>query len=181
MSVTGFLSVWISNTATTSMILPIVISIVKQIVRIDPRFKKDPKKIEIYELETVMHESISGTKLKNPETESENELEVVTEAHHTEELTDEILFESKEAKKMLKGFCLSITYAATIGGTASLIGTSSNVVFKNHFDKYHPNDSMNFLTFMLYSFPISLVLTLLCWVVLCFVWLPKEYVFLLAK
>jgi di/tricarboxylate transporter len=172
MSVTGFLSVWISNTATTSMILPIVISIVKQIVRIDPRFKKDPKKIEIYELETI-----SGTQLKNTETESENELEVATDAHHAEELTDEILFESNEAKKMLKGFCLSITYAATIGGTASLIGTSSNVVFKNHFDKFHPNDSMNFLTFMLYSFPISLVLTLLCWVVLCFVWLPKEYGF----
>jgi di/tricarboxylate transporter len=58
MSVTGFLSVWISNTATTSMILPIVISIVKQIVRIDPKFRKNQKKIEIYELETVMHDTI---------------------------------------------------------------------------------------------------------------------------
>lgn len=38
MSVTGFLSIWISNTATTSMILPIVVSIVKQLVRLDPIF-----------------------------------------------------------------------------------------------------------------------------------------------
>lgn len=40
MSITGFLSIWISNTATTSMVLPIVISIVKELVKINPLFSK---------------------------------------------------------------------------------------------------------------------------------------------
>jgi hypothetical protein len=31
-------------------------------------------------------------------------------------------FKTKAAKKLIKCFCLSITYASTIGGTASLIG-----------------------------------------------------------
>ena len=42
MSITGFLSIWISNTATTSMILPIVISIVKELVKINPLFSDEP-------------------------------------------------------------------------------------------------------------------------------------------
>ena len=40
MSATGFLSIWISNTATSSMILPIVVSLVKQLVKLDPDFQE---------------------------------------------------------------------------------------------------------------------------------------------
>ena len=35
MSVTGFLSLWISNTATASMMLPIVLAIAKQLIAAD--------------------------------------------------------------------------------------------------------------------------------------------------
>jgi di/tricarboxylate transporter len=69
---------------------------------------------------------------------------------------------------------LAITYAATICGTGSLIGTSSNIVFKDYFERNHPNDQLNFLTFMLFSLPISLVISACAWVILCFMWLPKE-------
>jgi di/tricarboxylate transporter len=41
MSATGFLSIWISNTATASMIYPIVISIVQQLVILNPEFQTD--------------------------------------------------------------------------------------------------------------------------------------------
>jgi hypothetical protein len=41
MSATGFLSVWISNTATATMIYPIVISIVEQLVILNPEFSHD--------------------------------------------------------------------------------------------------------------------------------------------
>jgi di/tricarboxylate transporter len=39
---TSFLSVWISNTATASMILPICVSISKQIAKFDADFKEKP-------------------------------------------------------------------------------------------------------------------------------------------
>lgn len=45
LSVTGFLSLWISNAAVASMILPIVISIVRQLVIIDRTNKRVAKKI----------------------------------------------------------------------------------------------------------------------------------------
>ncbi len=41
MSATGFLSVWISNTATATMIYPIVISIVEQLVILNPEFSHE--------------------------------------------------------------------------------------------------------------------------------------------
>jgi len=38
MTITGFLSMWISNIASTSMMLPVMIATVIQIARIDPSF-----------------------------------------------------------------------------------------------------------------------------------------------
>lgn len=40
------------------------------------------------------------------------------------------VLESEDAKKLLKGFCLSITYAASIGGTGSLVGSNPNLILK---------------------------------------------------
>jgi hypothetical protein len=43
---------------------------------------------------------------------------------------DDDFFKTKAAKNLIKCFCLSITYASTIGGTASLIG----ILDKNPFN-----------------------------------------------
>lgn len=43
MSVTGFLSLWISNTASASMMLPIVVALAKQIAKYNPLFSKSLK------------------------------------------------------------------------------------------------------------------------------------------
>lgn len=45
MSITGFLSIWISNTAVAAMMLPIVVSLVKNIAKLDPIFQ-EPKQME---------------------------------------------------------------------------------------------------------------------------------------
>jgi hypothetical protein len=82
-------------------------------------------------------------------------------------------FKTKKALNLIKGFSLSITYAATICGTGSLIGTSSNIVFKGYFETNYPGDKLNFLTFMIYSLPISIVLLLCAWAILSVMWLPK--------
>lgn len=45
MSITAFLSIWISNTAVAAMMIPIVVSLIKNVVKLDPDFQ-EPKQME---------------------------------------------------------------------------------------------------------------------------------------
>ena len=75
----------------------------------------------------------------------------------------------------MKGFCLGIAYSASTGGAGSLVGTTPNLILKGHFDKNHPNADLNFVTYMAFSLPISIVMILVLWLVLAFLWLPRKY------
>ncbi|WP_318312773.1 SLC13 family permease [Flagellimonas crocea] len=110
MVATAFLSMWISNTATTVMVLPMAVSIVKQL--------KD-----------------------NPQT-PENE--------------------NKIFSKLLM---LSIAYAASIGGIATLIGTPPNLVFAGFVQKTYGVD-ISFWQWMKFGLPVSAVLLVLAWLYL---------------
>lgn len=55
MSVTGFLSLWISNSTATSMILPLSISIVKEIVNLDPIYHDLGRDYELECIEMINH------------------------------------------------------------------------------------------------------------------------------
>ncbi len=78
------------------------------------------------------------------------------------------------AKNLMKGFCLSICYAASTGGVGSLVGTTPNLILKGYFDEKYPNAGLNFITYMVYALPISVILVLFIWVVICLIWLPKQ-------
>ena len=48
----------------------------------------------------------------------------------------------------MKGFCLSIAYAASTGGAGSLVGTPPNLVLKGYVELNYPNSNLSFLTYM---------------------------------
>ncbi|XP_013921757.1 PREDICTED: solute carrier family 13 member 4-like [Thamnophis sirtalis] len=63
-----------------------------------------------------------------------------------------------------KCLSLSISYAATIGGLTTIIGTSTNLIFLEYFNNHYPNsDVVNFGTWFLFSLPISLIMLVLTW------------------
>ncbi|XP_037030347.1 protein I'm not dead yet-like [Bradysia coprophila] len=63
-----------------------------------------------------------------------------------------------------KCYLLGISYAATLGGCASLPGTPTNLVFKGIFETYFGSErKIYFLIFFLYSGPIVLLNTFLTW------------------
>ncbi len=107
MLATGFLSMWISNTAAAVMLLPVGMAIVMQL--------RD-----------------------NPRT-------VVNENH-----------------KFGKALMLSIAYAASIGGMATLIGTPPNLVMAGVIKETYGVE-ITFLQWFLLAFPISVVLLLVAW------------------
>lgn len=69
-------------------------------------------------------------------------------------------------------YFLGITYAATFGGSGSLLGTPSNLAFKGIFETYFPSGpEIDFLRFFLYCAPIMLLNTLLTWLWLQFLYM----------
>jgi solute carrier family 13 (sodium-dependent dicarboxylate transporter), member 2/3/5 len=108
MLATAVLSMWISNTATAIMMLPIAGSVINLL-------KTDP-------------------------TQSIHEL-------------------APRERNLALGLMLSIGYAATIGGMATLIGTPPNAVFKGLFEQ-HYQQTINFGEWMLVGVPVTI--TLLC-------------------
>lgn len=110
MVATAFLSMWISNTATAVMMLPIGMAIVAQL--------KD-----------------------NPLT-PENETQIFG-----------------------KALMLSIGYAASIGGIATLIGTPPNLVLSGILSDVYDIE-IGFLQWMKFGLPISILLLIICWLYL---------------
>ncbi|XP_070573701.1 Na(+)/citrate cotransporter-like [Ptychodera flava] len=77
-----------------------------------------------------------------------------------------------EYKGMSKGMMLCVAYAANIGGTASLIGTTPNLVLVGVLDdRYGQEHPINFLSWMLYSLPAAIVFLIIAWVWLLCVYL----------
>lgn len=110
MLATAFLSMWISNTATTVMMLPIGMSIISQLN-------------------------------DNPATEQN---------------------ENKIFGRMLM---LSIAYAASIGGMATLIGTPPNLILAGVVQEIYSVE-ITFSTWLKFGLPISVVLLIICWIYL---------------
>ena len=76
---------------------------------------------------------------------------------------------------------MGVAFAATIGGNGFVIASMSNIVLKGYFDERYPASGFNFLTYMMFSVPISILMLLFAWIVLCYVWLPKKCWFSLRK
>lgn len=105
---TGFLSMWISNSATSLMMLPIGLAVVKQF------------------------QSQFG---------AENEA-----------LGD----------KLGKNIMLGIAYSASIGGLATLIGTPTNTILAAVVSDLY-DYQIGFNEWMLFGFPLSVILIFICW------------------
>jgi len=108
MLATAFLSMWISNTATAMMMLPIAISVVQLI---------------LHDIDSV-HE-----------------------------------LNKKNERNFALGLMLSIGYAASLGGMATIIGTPPNVVFVGLLSEFF-DMKISFAQWFVIGFPVATVLLL---------------------
>ena len=174
MLVTSFLSLWVSNTAAASMMLPIVIEIVNQLVKT----KKDlfteedssNSKNKIHLINAAYEMNNFGD--KDSLDQAETAVEVIETPN--EDTADKHKIASE---RMIKGFCLSISYSASIGGTGSLVGTSPNLLLKGYYDEHYPEGGLNFLTYMIIALPIAMLVVLFSWLWLVYLWFPRKYLF----
>ncbi len=114
MLATALLSMWISNTATAMMMMPIGLAIVDQLNAFQAQQNEN----------SGFHPTVFG-----------------------------------------KALMLSIAYAASIGGMATLIGTPPNLVFLGIVKQLY-NVEISFVQWMYFGLPISVVLLMICWIYL---------------
>uniref|UniRef100_H0Z1T2 Solute carrier family 13 member 1 n=1 Tax=Taeniopygia guttata TaxID=59729 RepID=H0Z1T2_TAEGU len=141
----AFLSMWLSNTSAAAMVMPIVEAVAQQIIRAEA---------EADELEM----SCSNGSI-NPALE--------LDGRHTLLLCLCTLTRKSRKDKysgIFKVMCLCVAYSATIGGLTTITGTSTNLIFAEHFNSRYPGcQCINFGSWFILSIPIAVIILLLSW------------------
>uniref|UniRef100_A0A4W3JFR4 Solute carrier family 13 member 3 n=1 Tax=Callorhinchus milii TaxID=7868 RepID=A0A4W3JFR4_CALMI len=145
MITTAFLSMWLSNTASTAMMLPIATAMLKSLFgNFDPMKQNDS-------------EAINQKHPQLPEID--------------DNLTLAQQKEQEQQKKLWKGFLICIPYAASIGGTATVTGTAPNLILLGQVKSYFPDcDLVNFGSWFMFACPLAFIFLFFAWLWIAFLY-----------
>ncbi|XP_006532710.1 solute carrier family 13 member 2 isoform X2 [Mus musculus] len=149
MLVTAFLSMWISNTATTAMMLPIGYAVLEQL-------QGSQKDVE---------EGNSNPSFELQEASPQKEETKLDNGQAVSVSSEPRAQKTKEHHRFSQGLSLCICYSASIGGIATLTGTTPNLVLQGQVNSIFPENSnvVNFASWFGFAFPTMVILLLLAW------------------
>ncbi|NXQ93911.1 S13A4 protein, partial [Sagittarius serpentarius] len=206
MCCTTVLSMWLSNTSTTAMVMPIVEAVLQELVNAEEERdvistagstiieenepiglseKHGQPSLELIfinedatttDFSSLMHsKSMNGVHMianpigtisskSNGQHLPQAQILVLPPKPPELGLSTKYRYQTRHDHMVCKCLSLSISYAATIGGLTTIIGTSTSLIFLEHFNNHYPNaEVVNFGTWFLFSFPISLIMLVLTW------------------
>lgn len=146
MCITVFMSMWMPNTAVATIMGPMAIALTTKMVT--PSYHQVPTN-------DCQH------RLKQNGDAGNDHFEVGIGADPSGALI------RKNHDLLKKILLLSIAYSSNIGGTGSIIGSSTNILFKGIIDELFPNSTeLTSATWMLYNVPPMIVCTAIGWIYL---------------
>ncbi|NXW50073.1 S13A4 protein, partial [Nyctiprogne leucopyga] len=206
MCCTTVLSMWLSNTSTTAMVMPIVEAVLQELVNAEEEHevistagctiteenepiglseKHGQPSLELIfvnedatttDFSSLMHsKSMNGVHVianpigtmnskSNGQHLPQAQILILPPEPSELGLSSKHRYQTRHDHMVCKCLSLSISYAATIGGLTTIIGTSTSLIFLEHFNNHYPNaEVVNFGTWFLFSCPISLIMLVLTW------------------
>ncbi|CAL1537339.1 unnamed protein product [Lymnaea stagnalis] len=168
MLATWFLSMWISNTATTAMMIPIAEAV---LVQLKGTSKASQQKVNgdlgNYELKIVSGSNGTITEKADPETGSSSQMVKPPSVPADQENEDGGDEDDPAWVNMGKALSLCICYASSAGGIACLTGTGPNLILKgltdNLYTAHNLHNPVTFGLWMAFGLPLSLLMLVLSW------------------
>ncbi|XP_040201612.1 solute carrier family 13 member 4 [Rana temporaria] len=204
MCCTALLSMWLSNTSSTAMVMPIADAVLQQLTSAEDDHegtvangssaaengqqksgKQNQPSIELIFIneeatakdlsKLIQSKNLNGVHMiANPMTfvkpatngQSIPQTQIlVLPSSETKDPKEQGKYRSKHDHMICKCLSLGVSYAATIGGLTTIIGTSTSLIFLEHFKNRYPDaEVVNFGTWFVFSLPITITVLLLTWV-----------------
>jgi sodium-dependent dicarboxylate transporter 2/3/5 len=186
MLVTAFLSMWMSNTSTAGVMVPLVMTTLKKLKEMENNSNQNNKNnenvnIEMENLSDNNEENNFFDKNKennffdkNKELEINNLINLNNQINNNEINNNEINNnlvnnQNQNINKYAIAMLLGIAYSCSLGGTATIIGTGPNLIFKSQMKILFPKSpDITFLQWFVFACPLALIFLILVWLFLIF-------------
>uniref|UniRef100_A0A3P9LRH5 Solute carrier family 13 member 4 n=1 Tax=Oryzias latipes TaxID=8090 RepID=A0A3P9LRH5_ORYLA len=187
MCCTVFLSMWLSNTSTTAMVMPIAEAVLQQLIctgladgHEDSETMDAPEEDSgtstLWTLNPWLHAENANCQTTGSPMLEHPQIAVEIPNLKRVKARRDSQYPTKRDHMICKCLSLSITYAATIGGLITITGTSTNLIFAEQFNTRYPEAKMiNFGTWFIFSFPIAIIMLVLTWLWLHFLFLGCNF------
>ncbi|XP_043319538.1 solute carrier family 13 member 1 isoform X2 [Cervus canadensis] len=176
MSSTAFLSMWLSNTSTAAMVMPIVEAVAQQVISAEAEVEATQMSYFGGSTNQALEidESINGQEANERKEKTKpvpgysndaGKISSKMELEKNSGTNSGSKYRTKKDHMMCKLMCLCIAYSSTIGGLTTITGTSTNLIFAEHFNTRYPDcDCINFGSWFVMSFPAAIIILLLSWI-----------------
>ncbi|XP_042104692.1 solute carrier family 13 member 1 isoform X4 [Ovis aries] len=145
MSSTAFLSMWLSNTSTAAMVMPIVEAVAQQVISAEAEVEATQMTYFSGSTNQALEidESINGQEANERKEKTKpvpgysndaGKISSKMELEKNSGTNSGNKYRTKKDHMMCKLMCLCIAYSSTIGGLTTITGTSTNLIFAEHFN-----------------------------------------------